>query len=374
MHLVDVDAEASLLSELISQGKAAEVMSRLPALLKIEPNNLKLAWVSAQVLYLQGRYVESLQHIQSILSVDPNESVILSAVAVHGELGQLSEIQSLHNKYEDIFKASVPIMASWGYWLNRYSDFSKAEQVLRYVVGLDPARSVFWHNLATALAHQNKGEEAVLAFAKKIDFLDLENANTKTNYTEIAYGYDSNPLHTEIPLKLIGAYRKKFTIRRFGDVLDLGAGTGILGKYIVPVHRKRLVGIDLSAAMLEQARARNVYDQLIEGDLLTAMSALDQTFDTILSSGVFYHIADLAPVFTQAARLLNSGGVFAFSTDPDIDDHEVRATAPGEYAHSRRYLRRLAAETGLIERAITIAPHRGSPGFWCVFEKPASTG
>ncbi len=45
-------------------------------------------------------------------------------------------------------------------------------------------------------------------------------------------------------------------------------------------------------------------------------------------------------------------------------------TAEGEYAHSRRYVRRLAAESGLEEVAIKIFEHRFYPGFYCAFRKP----
>ncbi len=47
--------------------------------------------------------------------------------------------------------------------------------------------------------------------------------------------------------------------------------------------------------------------------------------------------------------------------------------AQGEFAHSRRYVRRLAAESGLEEAAIEILEHRFYPGFYCAFRKPDRT-
>ena len=46
------------------------------------------------------------------------------------------------------------------------------------------------------------------------------------------------------------------------DVLDAGCGTGLCGPLIAP-YARRLVGVDLSARMLAQAQAKNVYDELV---------------------------------------------------------------------------------------------------------------
>jgi predicted TPR repeat methyltransferase len=56
------------------------------------------------------------------------------------------------------------------------------------------------------------------------------------------------------------------------DVLDLGCGTGLVGAEIAPFSR-RLVGIDLSPKMIEQARARQIYTELHCTDILTELAA-----------------------------------------------------------------------------------------------------
>src|SRR6185436_3305072 len=50
------------------------------------------------------------------------------------------------------------------------------------------------------------------------------------------------------------------------DVLDAGCGTGLCGTLVGP-YARRLVGVDLSGRMLDQAQARNVYDELVKGEL-----------------------------------------------------------------------------------------------------------
>ena len=92
--------------------------------------------------------------------------------------------------------------------------------------------------------------------------------------------------------------------------------------------------------------------ELVEGDLVQAMAARTDSFDLVASTCVLYHIADLAPFFREAARLLVPGGHLFFSVDPAPDSMDIGVSSPGEYAHSRAYLRRLATKTGFAETAI----------------------
>ena len=50
------------------------------------------------------------------------------------------------------------------------------------------------------------------------------------------------------------------------DVLDAGCGTGLCGPLMAP-YARRLVGVDLSAGMLAQAKEKNVYDELFKVEL-----------------------------------------------------------------------------------------------------------
>ena len=58
--------------------------------------------------------------------------------------------------------------------------------------------------------------------------------------------------------------------RRFASALDLGCGTGLMGEALRG-RVDRLVGVDLSAAMIAKAAERNVYDELVVDDATTLM-------------------------------------------------------------------------------------------------------
>lgn len=93
-------------------------------------------------------------------------------------------------------------------------------------------------------------------------------------------------------------------------VVDLGCGTGRIGAWLAARGASAVTGVDISPEMLERAAARNVYARLIESDITqTPLEAA--SFDGVASSLVVDHVASLTAFFTEAARLVRSGGFLA---------------------------------------------------------------
>ena len=129
------------------------------------------------------------------------------------------------------------------------------------------------------------------------------------------------------------------------QVLDLGCGTGLAGQALRPIA-KRLVGVDLSPKMLERARARNCYDDLVEAEISEWMSgAVAGQFDIIVAADVFIYVGALDTIVAQAARLARCGAHFIFSCEV-CHDADWRLQSSGRYAHSSSYIERLATEHG----------------------------
>ena len=152
-------------------------------------------------------------------------------------------------------------------------------------------------------------------------------------------------------------------------ILDAACGTGLMGA-LLESRGRHIAGIDLSSDMVAEAERKGVYDDLRTGDITVDLPQCGGPFDLITCCDALYHLSDLGGFFAGAASCLAPGGILAFGVDPCTDRWEVRATELGGFAHSRRYLRRLAADSGLAEVSIVIDEHRGYPGFYCAFEKP----
>jgi predicted TPR repeat methyltransferase len=133
------------------------------------------------------------------------------------------------------------------------------------------------------------------------------------------------------------------------DVLDAGCGTGLCGPLVAP-YARRLVGVDLSEAMLARARARNVYDELAKGELTGYLQESRRSFDVIVSADTLVYFGSLEAVAVAAANALRPGGVLVFTVEElsEAEDDEGYVLSPnGRYRHSSRYLERVLAGAGL---------------------------
>jgi len=159
-------------------------------------------------------------------------------------------------------------------------------------------------------------------------------------------------LEYQTPQKLYDALKELIPERAGGvDVIDLGCGTGLCGP-LLRNHARSLKGVDLSPRMLALARERDIYDELVEGDLTTGLGTAPAAWDLVIAADVFVYVGALEKVFGAAARTLRPGGLFAFSVEADEggDDFVLRTT--GRYAHSMVYTRRLAEAEGLLEQCV----------------------
>jgi predicted TPR repeat methyltransferase len=147
----------------------------------------------------------------------------------------------------------------------------------------------------------------------------------------------------------------------FARALDLGCGTGLAGAAFrdCVVH---LEGVDLSPGMIAEARAKGTYDALYVGDVVEHLRAApDRAFDLILAADVLVYIGDLVPLFTQIARVLASGGVFAFTAEGH-EGEEYALGADTRYAHSRSYIEESAGKARLTLRLLRAAATRQNKG------------
>ncbi|WP_316013758.1 methyltransferase domain-containing protein [Roseobacter sp. HKCCA0434] len=94
-----------------------------------------------------------------------------------------------------------------------------------------------------------------------------------------------------------------------GPVMDLGCGTGAAAGLLRQAFGARaLVGLDASAAMLEQVPA-GAYDDLEHGDILDWRPATPPAL--IFSNAVLHWLPDHAALFAHLAGLLAPGGCLA---------------------------------------------------------------
>lgn len=91
--------------------------------------------------------------------------------------------------------------------------------------------------------------------------------------------------------------------------IDLACGSGRTGAWLRAQGVRHLDGIDLTPEMLDRARARRLYDQLLEGDLrATGLPPAAYDLATVVLADE--HLPEILPLYLEAARLVAPGGRF----------------------------------------------------------------
>lgn len=126
-----------------------------------------------------------------------------------------------------------------------------------------------------------------------------------------------------------------------GDVVDLGCGAGTVGPALAerfPGHR--LIGVDLSSAMLERAREVRAYDSLVEADIAEWMP--DRRPALIYSNAALHWLPEHGVLFPRLARDLTPGGILAvqmprqhYSRAHELLRERAAALFPDRFDYSR---------------------------------------
>ncbi|WFU80879.1 methyltransferase domain-containing protein [Bradyrhizobium sp. CIAT3101] len=139
----------------------------------------------------------------------------------------------------------------------------------------------------------------------------------------------------------------------FKRTIDLGCGTGLAAAAFAK-QVDHFTGIDLSPGMIKEARATGLYAELEVADMIEGLRGkADGYANLVVAADAFVYLSDLAPVLTEAKRVLATGGVLAFT----LETHDGDGTVLGEglrYAHSAEYARGAIAKAGL--KLLTLEP------------------
>lgn len=114
--------------------------------------------------------------------------------------------------------------------------------------------------------------------------------------------------------------------REVTTLLDIGCGGG---KNVLNLKRDfKITGVDLSPAMLAQARALNPDCTFVQADMRTCR--LGETFDAVLMDDAISHMncrADFEAAFRTAHAHLAPGGVLIVTPDVTIETFQQNRTA-----------------------------------------------
>ena len=384
-----------------------EAEALLRKVLEVVPDAPDALHFSGVLAHQQGRREEALALIARSLDVEPNQPDWHSNFGVVLQsMGKLEEAVDAYRRAISLQPEHANAHNNLGVLLRAQGRLEEAEQEYRESIALNARQPDAYHNLAVLLSATQRTKEAVTCYCRALTL--------KPEYPEarrlLALAYcvlgepdkailvceewlrhepdDPIALHTlaacsgrDVPSRASDAYVQKVfdsfsasfeakltmlhyqapalvagVLRDCGlepdrqlDILDAGCGTGLCGPLVAP-YARRLTGVDLSAGMLEHARAKNVYDELVNGELTAYLERSPAAFDVIVSADTLVYFGGLEAVIRAAAGALRPRGLLVFTVEEAIGDD---VTVPycirphGRFNHRADYVEHCLLDAGL---------------------------
>ena len=116
----------------------------------------------------------------------------------------------------------------------------------------------------------------------------------------------------------ISSFFKKYAKKTDVPILDIGAGTGLVGECLYKMGHKKIIGIDISPEMLEQAKLKGCYSSLIEEDVTKKIPLKNNSIGAVVSAGTFTHGHVGPNAFDELLRVTKPGGLFVLSINSKV--------------------------------------------------------
>ncbi len=349
------DAHNNLGNVYRAMGKHPEAGACYAAALRLAPDHPDALVNLGVVLLGAGRLDEAERSIRRALALQPNHT------EAYHNLGTVLRMRHQPDQAERAFRRALELRPGHAETyqalaLSLAADGKReqAERVLREWLVVRPHDPIAEH-LLSALTGESVPTRASDAFVRD-------------TFGRFADDYDEalGRLQYRGPELVAEALAALLPVAT-GDrvVLDAGCGTGLCGAILRP-HARKLIGLDLSSSMLEQARARGHYDELVVAELTAYLDDHPASFNLVIAADTLCYFGDLAPVLSATARALHPGGWLVFTVEHCRDDVTTgfRLEHHGRYAHTQDYVRRTLEHAGLSIERITecqLRHERGQP-------------
>jgi predicted TPR repeat methyltransferase len=393
---LDEAVSVALALQQAAQWAAAEDIYR--TILEAAPNHADALHFSGVLAHQRGRADDAVALIDRSLELEPERADWYSnlGIVLQDQL-RLDDAIAAYRNAIALDPTHANAHSNLGVVLRAKGKIAEAETAYLAAIRLNPEHSDAYHNLGVLLNAEKRPREAALCFSKVItlrpkdpearrllalahctlgeveqavgifeDWLEddpddpvarhmlaacsgrnvprrASDAFIETTFDSFAASFDSKlakllyraPALVAELLKRSGVAPSKSL-----EVLDAGCGTGLCGLLVAP-YARRLVGVDLSERMLDQAGQRNVYDELVKGELTAYLAACTETFDVIVSADTLVYFGPLEAVVGASENALRLGGRLIFTVEElvgagHVDGYSIGTS--GRYRHARDYV------------------------------------
>lgn len=314
--------------------------------LALDEHNLEAQNNLAATFMHHDRFEQALTHYHSLLKIEPhNAEYLYNAGVANMALGALNQAVQY---FETLLTHANPYHAA------TYNNLAAIQLRLGH-------RSNAMGFLQQALHANPHDESSQFMLAALTDTTHP----TQTCTTYVTHLFDNYALHYDQHLKQTLQYTlpehimkilHQLPLHHVTHTLDLGCGTGLCGMGLRELSQ-HLHGVDLSAKMLQQARQKNLYDQLTHAELSTFLTTDTQAYDLIVAADVLPYMGELNTLFTHVRTHLKPQGYFVFNIELSTQS-EWQLQDSIRFGHHPDYIHRLCKEHGLQIHTETRIPAR----------------
>lgn len=103
-------------------------------------------------------------------------------------------------------------------------------------------------------------------------------------------------------------------------IIDLGCGNGTMSKFFIDNGAKKVLALDVSKNMINEAKENNYHHSIIYDVLpMEKLNTIKEKFDLAYSSLAFHYIEDFDKLIKDINHLLNDDGMIVFSQEHPLN-------------------------------------------------------
>ena len=336
----------------------------------------------AQALIASGRAADAAVYLRS--RIDAGRGGLLTRLALVEALQTADDLKGALDAARQANALSpnvVPAVLALGDTLQLAGHLPTAIAEFQRALRLDPDSFEARFKLGCAWAEAGEADKAleqyalvppgaVANLAAKIAAAEAMRTQTRSDAGYVRHLFDQFSSDYDARMRGQLAYRAPEILRELAglvipgardlDALDLGCGTGLGGEAFADIVAA-IDGVDLSPAMIELARARGLYRELVVADIEAFLQTFGAPYDLVLAADTLVYLGELTATFSGVASRLKPGGIFLFTVEL-AREADFELGPKRRWRHSERYLRRSAQAAGLDVAGHLVCSPRSEAG------------
>lgn len=368
-----INAHNQLAHIFLKKHKNNEAIEHYEAALKLDPNNIVANQNLGAILAEMGNFYQAIFRLQKALALDPHHIETLHNLGaiylkrndlnaaleyylkllplvvdfdVYYNIGVIYMYQGKYGDALPYFLEALKLrpldfatLSNLGAIYLKIEDYQKAALHYKQALKAEPKNQEIAYLLAAVSGKEGVASSMITAPKEYVEHL-FDQYSPYFDKHLVQY------LHYQVPSLLYDAVQKVLVTdnAKAEMVLDLGCGTGLAGEKF-RLLAKKLIGVDLSQNMINLAKKKNIYDELLFMDMTEVLQSFDHNVDLIIAADSLVYSGALKEVFKGISKALKPGGYFAF-TDEKTETYPYILQKTARFAHSKAYLDELIKKFG----------------------------